>query len=283
MKLAQEIRDLRGSHRYLIVFVLVLTIIVVAIALPPNNSGRGVLMVVLTAVTLFFAVWVSGTTAWTPRIIACLGVVAASIAIVTWALPGVKDEVGVATRLVVLSVVVVLPFVIGAGSLRAMKQDGVTLGVVFAAVSNYLLIAIAFAVLYAITSELQSAPFFTGMKPMKFGYFPDFMYFSVITQSTVGYGDFVPATSAGRAFASAQALIGQLYLVSVVAVVVGNFGRGTERQRQRQQQQLKALQQEVTKLEGDDDSAKHSKKPSDGAKEDKPADGGKEGDKPAAG
>lgn len=255
MKLAQEIRDLRGSHRYLIVFVLVLTIIVVAIALPPNNSGRGVLMVVLTAVTLFFAVWVSGTTAWTPRIIACLGVVAASIAIVTWALPGVKDEVGVATRLVVLSVVVVLPFVIGAGSLRAMKQDGVTLGVVFAAVSNYLLIAIAFAVLYAVTSDLQSAPFFSGMKPMKFGNFPDFMYFSVITQSTVGYGDFVPATGLGRAFASAQALMGQLYLVSVVAVVVGNFGRGTERQREMQRKKLKGLQDEVSQLQADEDES----------------------------
>jgi hypothetical protein len=252
VKLAQEMKALRGSHRYLVVFVLVLAIIMIAIGLPPNNSGRGVLMVALTALTLFAAVWVSGTTAWTPRIVTCLAVFAAAIAIVTWLLPGVKDEVGIATRLVVLSVVVVLPFVIGAGALRAMKEDGVTLGVVFAAVSNYLLIAIAFAVLYAVTSDLQSAPFFSGMKPMKFGNFPDFMYFSVITQSTVGYGDFVPATGLGRAFASAQALMGQLYLVSVVAVVVGNFGRGTDRQRQMEQQKLKALQQEVQELESDE-------------------------------
>ena len=263
MKLVEEVRALRGSHRYLVVFVLVLTIIMVAIAVPPNNSGRGVLMVALTALTLFAAVWVSGTTAWTPRIVSCLAVFAAGVAVITWALPGVKDEVGLATRLVVLSVVVVLPFVIGAGALRAMKEDGVTLGVVFAAVSNYLLIAVAFAVLYAITSDLESEPFFAGMQEMKFGYFPDFMYFSVITQSTVGYGDFVPATGAGRAFASAQALIGQLYLVSVVAVVVGNFGRGTDRQRKRQQQQLKALQEEVKGLESDDQESKETKKKGD--------------------
>lgn len=260
MKLAQEMKALRGSHRYLVVFVLVLAIIMVSIALPPNNSGRGVLMVALTALTLFAAVWVSGTTAWTPRIVACLAVFAAGIAIVTWLLPGVKDEVGIATRLVVLSVVVVLPFVIGAGALRAMKEDGVTLGVVFAAVSIYLLIAIAFAVAYAIISDLQSDPFFSGMEPMKFGFFPDFMYFSVITQSTVGYGDFVPATGLGRAFASAQALVGQLYLVSVVAVVVGNFGRGTDRQRQMQQEKLKALQGEVQNLEVDQDESEPAKK-----------------------
>jgi hypothetical protein len=257
--LVGEIQALRGSHRYLIVFLLVLAIIMVAIALPPDDSGRGVLMVALTALTLFAAVWVSGTTAWTPRIVSCLAVFAAAAAVFTWLFPGVKDEVGVATRLVILSVVVVLPFVIGGGAIRAMKEDGVTLGVVFAAVSNYLLIAVAFAVIYAITSDLQSDPFFSGMEPMKFGFFPDFMYFSVITQSTVGYGDFVPATGAGRAFASAQALIGQLYLVSVVAVVVGNFGRGTERQRQVQQQKLKSLQEEVKKLEADEKGSKPAK------------------------
>jgi hypothetical protein len=98
------------------------------------------------------------------------------------------------------------------------------------------------------------------MEPMKFGFFPDFMYFSVITQSTVGYGDFVPATGLGRAFASAQALVGQLYLVSVVAVVVGNFGRGTDRQRQVQQQKLKALQGEVQNLEVDQDESGPAKK-----------------------
>lgn len=244
----------------MVVFVLVLAIIMCAIALPPDNSGRGVVMVGLSALTLFVAVYISGTNAWTPRIVAGLVVFAALVAAFTWLTPGIKDEVGVATRLVVLSVVVVLPFVIGGGAFRAMKEEGVTLGVVFGAVSIYLLIAVAFAVVYAIIGEFESAPFFAGGGPSKLGEFPEFMYFSVITQSTVGYGDFVPGTGLGRAFASAQALMGQLYLVSVVAVVVGNFGRGTDRQRQMQQQKLKELQEEVTKLQSDEKDPK----PTDG-------------------
>ena len=258
-------KALRGSHRYVYVFGLVLAIIMVSIALPPDNSGRGLLMIALTALTLFVAVWVSGTSAWTPRIIAGLVIFAAVAAACSWLIPGVKDEVGVATRLVVLSVVVVLPFVIGEGALRAMKEEGVTLGVVFGAIANYLLIAIAFAVIYAITSDVEATPFFAGKQVMKFGYFPDFMYFSVVTQSTVGYGDFVPATGAGRAFASTQALMGQLYLVSVVAVVVGNFGQGTKRQRKMQQKKLKELQGEVGQLESD---RKTDDKDEKGAKED---------------
>ena len=256
MKLVEEIKALRGSHRYIVVFVLVLAIIMVSIALPPDDAGRGVVMVALSALTLFVAVYVSGTNAWTPRIVAGLVVFAAFAAAVTWLVPGIKDEVGVATRLVVLSVVLVLPFVIGGGAMRAMKEDGVTLGVVFGAIAIYLLIAIAFAVTYAIIGDVESKPFFAGGGTTDFDAFPEFMYFSVITQSTVGYGDLVPVTGPGRAFASAQALMGQLYLVSVVAVVVGNFGRGTQRQRDMERKRLKSIQEEVMQLQSDDKASK---------------------------
>ncbi len=43
--------------------------------------------------------------------------------------------------------------------------------------------------------------------------------------ATVGYGDFTPATDLGRMLAVSQALLGQLYLVSVVAIIIGNLGR----------------------------------------------------------
>ena len=70
----------------------------------------------------------------------------------------------------------------------------------------------------------------------------------------------------GRAFASAQALMGQLYLVSVVAVVVGNFGRGTERQREMQRQRFKGLQDEVSQLQTDEKKgqSKAGEKPTGG-------------------
>ncbi len=254
MSLEAKIESQRGSHRYLIVFVLVLVLIMCTIGLPPDNSFRSAGMLIVSALTLWIAIWVSGPTDWTPRIISVLVVVSAVLALATWALPGIDTEVAVATRLVILAIVAVLPFVIGAGAMRAMKSEGVTLGVVFGAISIYLLIAVAFAVAYAIVGELESEPFFADQGPAKFNEFPEFMYFSVITQTTVGYGDFVPGTGGGRALASAQALMGQLYLVSVVAVVVGNFGRGTERQRQMQRQKLKGLQDEVTQLQAEEKS-----------------------------
>jgi hypothetical protein len=48
----------------------------------------------------------------------------------------------------------------------------------------------------------------------------DYLYFSFITQLTVGYGDLTAAGNLGRACAVLEALIGQIYLVTVVAVLV---------------------------------------------------------------
>lgn len=249
VKLGNGIASLRGSHSYGIVFVLVLTIIMATISIPAGTSGRGASIVALAAMTLAVAVWVSGTTARAPKLAAGLALFAALAAVVSWLTPGIEDEAVVTTRFVVLAVVIVLPFVIGEGSFRAMREEGVTLGVVFGAVSIYLLIALAFAVIYAIVGDIASTPFFTQAGDAPFAAeFADYMYFSVVTQTTVGYGDLTPATGAARAFAAAQGLMGQLYLVSVVAVVVGNFGRGTDTERELEQRKLAATKEELGKL-----------------------------------
>lgn len=54
---------------------------------------------------------------------------------------------------------------------------------------------------------------------------PNFLYFAFVTMTTVGYGDLAPAQGIGRAFAIALALTGQIYLVTVVAVIVSNLGQ----------------------------------------------------------
>jgi voltage-gated potassium channel len=50
----------------------------------------------------------------------------------------------------------------------------------------------------------------------------DEVYFSFVTLATVGYGDIVPIVSAARMTAVLEALFGQLYLVTIVAVIVSN-------------------------------------------------------------
>ena len=55
--------------------------------------------------------------------------------------------------------------------------------------------------------------------------FNDEVYFSFVTLTTIGYGDIVAANDLSRGLAIFEALLGQLYLVTVVSLVVGNLGR----------------------------------------------------------
>ena len=57
----------------------------------------------------------------------------------------------------------------------------------------------------------------------------DYVYFSYVTMSTVGYGDLTARGDLARMLAVTEALIGQLYLVTIVALLVGNLGRVRQR------------------------------------------------------
>jgi hypothetical protein len=68
---------------------------------------------------------------------------------------------------------------------------------------NYIEIILAFAVLYSCGNYLN--------KP--FDYWFDAVYFSTITSSTIGYGDFYPVTTIGKILASVQALLFLFFVV----------------------------------------------------------------------
>lgn len=87
----------------------------------------------------------------------------------------------------------------------------------------YLLMSMAFAESFALIQVLGGEPFFrTGQGAEDLS---NYLYFSITTITTAGLGDFSPAGDLGRSLTAAEALIGQIYLVTVVAVIVGNLGR----------------------------------------------------------
>ena len=59
-------------------------------------------------------------------------------------------------------------------------------------------------------------------------FFP-FFYFSLVTMTTVGYGDMSPVSTAAQSFATMEALIGQVYLTILVARLVGMYQMNQEK------------------------------------------------------
>jgi len=96
------------------------------------------------------------------------------------------------------------------------------------AVCVYLLIALICGYAFLITEFVtpESFSFTQGQERMKLWvskeFFP-FFYFSLVTMTTVGYGEMAPVTPVARTLATMEALIGQVYLTILVARLVGMF------------------------------------------------------------
>ncbi|MGI9602216.1 MAG: potassium channel family protein [Acidimicrobiales bacterium] len=84
------------------------------------------------------------------------------------------------------------------------------------AISAYLLIALAFNYIFLSIDSFQSEPFFGQAEAST-----RFMYFSLVTLTTLGYGDLAPATNLGGLAATFEAVIAQIFLVTFVAMLVG--------------------------------------------------------------
>jgi Ion channel len=214
---------LRGSG-YGLVLVLILATLGFQLAAADSEAVR-VATVVLQSATLLAAFHVSDVPQWLFRpavaatAIACLSVAGVAIG---------SGEVGEAsTRGVGLLLVLVAPAAILMGAARHFRAaGGVTLTTMFAVLCIYLLLGMAFSYLYGITGNLEDAPFFAAHQSEDQSHF---LYFSFTTLTTTGYGDFTAGTDVGRAFAITEALIGQIYLVTVVALIIANMGRASIR------------------------------------------------------
>ena len=100
------------------------------------------------------------------------------------------------------------------------RQSDVSTEIIFAAVVVYLLMAMLWADLYRLLETLAPGSF-----EMPGGQIQNdrilFLYFSLVTITTLGYGDMTPATNQAAGLASVEAITGQIYLVVLVAWLVG--------------------------------------------------------------
>jgi hypothetical protein len=109
---------------------------------------------------------------------------------------------------------------------RLVKQPVINFTTVAGALCVYLLAGLFFALAYGTMSVLGSGNFFAQKADPTA---TDFVYFSFVTLTTTGYGDLTALGNGGRMTAILEALFGQLYLVSIVALLVANMGRSRPR------------------------------------------------------
>ncbi len=104
-----------------------------------------------------------------------------------------------------------------------VRRRVIDLRTVLGAVCVYVLIGMMWSFAFTAVGTFDSRQFFAQQSHATVA---DYLYFSFVTLTTTGYGDFTAAQGLGRALAVLEALIGQLYLVTVIALLVSNLGRG---------------------------------------------------------
>ena len=207
---------MRGS--YGIVFVLVLLSFVVQASAPDGDFAR-LVIIWLQGATLVFAVRIARADRRPVRLAAAVALLVGIAAPVLWLVHGsIPDGVAaIATGLLVA----VAPPVIAAGSVRDMRAAGQVTGETLSGVlSIYLLAGMFFSFAFAAVGVIGDEPFFAEVADPNRS---DYLYFSYTTLTTTGFGDFTAATELGRTLAVVEALVGQIYLVTIVALIVSNL------------------------------------------------------------
>ncbi len=211
-----RVARVRASHSYGLVLALIGVSFVFMSAAPSSTWADSVLLL-LQSMTLVTALWTSGV-ARTDSTLSLSLVALASLAALGLLVFGGNGFVGAVGLLSgVLTVAT-----IGTVALGVVDQGEANVRAVTGAVCVYVLIGLLFVFLYGVLAKLGSGDFFAqgtdGTRSLR-------LYFSFVTLATLGYGDYTPAGSLGRTLSIVEALTGQLYLVTVIAVLVSRIQR----------------------------------------------------------
>ena len=98
----------------------------------------------------------------------------------------------------------------------------VTREIIFAAIVSYLFLAVIWSYAYSALEFIYPGSFTIPDEAFQDGKF-HFFYFSFVTITTLGYGDITPLTPKASSLAIIEALVGQIYLVVLVAWLVGMY------------------------------------------------------------
>jgi hypothetical protein len=202
------------QHRFgLLLFILAVTYLLSAFL-----SGT---WVAALQIVLFLAVTVLAVRAGSVRRRTAQALIAVAL---TGSVPALAialthaNDAGAGAAFLWIAAILLLAVVVIVG--RVLAQPSVTLQSIYGAVSAYMIIGLMFAAVYGAIYRFSGGTFFTHGSP---GNLKTFQYFSFTTLTTLGYGDFTAASSGGQAVAVMEALLGQVFLATLVARLVSAF------------------------------------------------------------
>lgn len=233
---AERRGESKAQFRYGAVFLIVLALLMFEVLTADSDLARaGGIALAAAALTV-----VVGTSRERRRVRRRRAVIVSGVAVVVVVLVATGVLPASVAFLIGTGLLAALPIALSGGVLRLIRQQGVTPQVVAGALTIYLLVGLLFASVIAFVAHVEGGSYFVQTRHAPNGVR---VYYSFTVLTTTGFGDYTAAHASGRALAVLEMLTGQLYLVTVIGLVVGNFaGRRTVRggDDERSQQDLEA-------------------------------------------
>ena len=204
----------KSSDAYVTVTILLLLLILLPIATDDYPEAEGAVTAVLIGGAVTLAMAASQAHRWVIH----ASWLASLLALISVFVDGTINELAALGGLILAVFLISTPVVI---LRRIAKHEVVTATTIWGAVATYLAFGIAFSMLYS--SVVVVSP--DAFNNMTHGGLGETNYFSFVTLTTLGYGDITPINDVARAFVIFETLIGQIYLVIVVARIVALLGK----------------------------------------------------------
>ena len=208
LEFAERIGDAYG-----LVLLLIVITFIVFMTLPPEGWGGRVAAVAVAGITAVVALTSSDVRPARVRLAAIVTAAAVVAAVLAKQIPsdrllGISFGT-VAILLGIAALTILRRVVFGTGDVEFRTILG--------AISVFTLLGLLFAFLFIAFSRWTDDPFFTGTPHAQAS---DYVFFSYTTLTTTGYGNLVPAGRVGQSFAVLEMLVGQIFLVTLVAGLV---------------------------------------------------------------
>lgn len=216
----------RFSDAFGLVFGLVVVTYVLA-SLLGNTGWSSVLVMLGVSLTSVVALTSSHVKAHWVHLAIYLSLFGLLMAVIA-AVSGDDDWLDVGA----LAQVLLLSAAMAAVLVRVVTSVEVNARTILGAISVYTVLGLLFAFVYEAIGRIQSGPFFENHALL---HHSDYLFFSYTTLTTTGYGDLVPGGQPGRMLAGIEMLLGQIFLVTLVAGLVALWRPGTSIRRRREQ------------------------------------------------
>ena len=219
-------RAQRANDAFGLVLVLVLTTYVLASVLS-NRGWSATLLTLATGATSVVALVSSHAKPVFVRRALALALLAIVLAAIS-AVSGGRHWLSAANFIEIALLAVAM----GAVLRRVVTADNVSSRTILGAISVYASLGLLFTWAYGLIDRIEGGGFFGEAAHVEGS---DFLFFSYTTLTTTGYGDLVPAGQVGRMASGLEMMLGQIFLVTLVAGLVSLWrpGEGLQRLRKR--------------------------------------------------